>query len=345
MLPFLTPSSVSAAIGNINAQHDRTILFALVRCLDNSKDPRLDGRFTLNATGSDVRQNNMQGIIASGNFNDVAAVGFEIDGSDGNAACDGISLVRAMRAIDRQPKWFFNQFYDLSNLQERSDGSGHGYPYREGVTFESVLAKIRSQMNSRDLNIGNPERLRRLAGAFWLCAERAPDPPDRPTATIGGKKYQLRANAPDKISVGYDIKPGDGGDGKYGCNTLLNWSNKSQMAQALSSNPKGSTPSERGGGGGAAADPDDEQGCGAGANFALAWIVCPLIEAARDTSNTFFSKILQPLLRKAPISTEQGQNGYPSYQAWQSFRILANIILVGAMLILVYGMIRGGGGR
>jgi hypothetical protein len=338
LLPILTPSPVFAAIQNVSEQRDRTILHALYRCLDPNNDPHLDGNFTSNATGDDVRSNNMEGIIASGAFNEDAAVGYEIDSEDGNASCDQMSLTRAMRPIGKTPHWFFNQFYNLSNLQERSDGSGHGYPYREGVTFESVLAKIKNLMEARDLGIGKDERLRRLAGAFWLCAEPAPAPPDRPTSTIGGKKYQLQDGKSDdsQISVGYDL---ENTNGKFECNTLLNWGNKREMAEALRTNPRGSTPGSDGGGGAGAAAADDSPDCDAQLNSPLSWIVCPLVDMGTAFTDWVYTEFVRGMLQEVPISTDANDGGY---KAWQSFRILANIILVGAMLILVYGMIRGG---
>lgn len=83
----------------------------------------------------------------------------------------------------------------------------------------------------------------------------------------------------------------------------------------------------------------EEAGCGEGANTALAWIVCPLIEGARDTGQVFFSDILEPLLKEVPVSSQKKS---PSYQAWSSFRILATVILVGVLMVVVYGTARGG---
>jgi hypothetical protein len=93
------------------------------------------------------------------------------------------------------------------------------------------------------------------------------------------------------------------------------------------------------------ADAEEEE-CGARADFSLAWIMCPIIESAQSTSEKFYDDILEPLLKKVPINVNNpSAPGYASYTAWQSFRVLANLILVGAMLLLVYGMVRNGGGR
>jgi hypothetical protein len=96
-----------------------------------------------------------------------------------------------------------------------------------------------------------------------------------------------------------------------------------------------------GGGGGGAGAAEDQDACEQG-GFSLTWIICPIIEAGQVFTNFVYGELIQPLLKNIPINTDT-QNG--GYKAWQGFRILANIMLVGAMLILVYGMIRNGGGR
>lgn len=84
-------------------------------------------------------------------------------------------------------------------------------------------------------------------------------------------------------------------------------------------------------------DASDE--CQSGFGFNLLWIVCGIIEFAQNISEFFYGEMIQPLLDDVPVSTNKKDG---TYQVWQGFRLVANIILVGAMLILVYGLARGG---
>jgi hypothetical protein len=84
---------------------------------------------------------------------------------------------------------------------------------------------------------------------------------------------------------------------------------------------------------------DDNADCTANFSNPLAWIMCPVIEGIADMSDFIFDKILEPMLTQLPISTDPED---PGYKTWQGFRFLANIVLVGSMLLLVYGAARGG---
>jgi hypothetical protein len=87
------------------------------------------------------------------------------------------------------------------------------------------------------------------------------------------------------------------------------------------------------------ADADRSPDCDAQLNSPLSWIICPLVDMGTAFTDWVYTEFVRGMLEEVPISTDTNDGGY---RAWQSFRILANIILVGAMLILVYGMIRGG---
>ncbi len=84
---------------------------------------------------------------------------------------------------------------------------------------------------------------------------------------------------------------------------------------------------------------DDNADCDANFSSPLAWIMCPIIEGIADLSDFIFNDLIEPMLKNIPVSTDPGD---PSYRTWQGFRTIANIILVGSMLLLVYGILRGG---
>lgn len=71
----------------------------------------------------------------------------------------------------------------------------------------------------------------------------------------------------------------------------------------------------------------------------LSWIICPLIDIGSTTSDFVFSHVAQPLLEDIPISTDRNTG---TYKAWQGFRFLANIMLIGSMLAIVYSQAKGG---
>lgn len=71
----------------------------------------------------------------------------------------------------------------------------------------------------------------------------------------------------------------------------------------------------------------------------LSWIICPIIDLGANTSDFVFKEIVTPLLKDVPISADEND---PGYQAWQQFRMIGNIILVGTLLAVVYAQARGG---
>jgi hypothetical protein len=103
---------------------------------------------------------------------------------------------------------------------------------------------------------------------------------------------------------------------------------------------------DKAGTGGGSNDKSDKEEasneCEDGAGFSLRWIACGLIEFGLNLSKFFYNEMLVPLLDDVPVGTDSKGKNSGAYDAWNSFRVLANIILVGAMLILVYGAARGG---
>lgn len=343
ILPVFNQSYILAAVKGKSAQQDRTILIAFYRCLDPRNDPHIKDMdapdsisksavaFSSTVTADVQHSDSMNSALPDNTFSGNAAVGYEIDSTDGNAGCDGISITRAMRAIGKNKEWFWGQIYDFKNGLDRSGTLV--YPART-ITLEHLLNAIKVEMSKHDLSVGEDEKQRRLATAFWICAQPAPDPPDKPTVTFGGKKYEARDGAPDKVSVGYDM---ESSDGKFACDTLLHWGNKSEMAQALAANPAGSTPGSPGAAGGAGGD-DETQSC-TGEGLSLGWILCPVVEAVSNFGNYVFSNYIQPMMENNPISLKPDD---PFYKSWQGFRFLGNILLIGSLLAVVYSQTRGG---
>lgn len=70
----------------------------------------------------------------------------------------------------------------------------------------------------------------------------------------------------------------------------------------------------------------------------LSWIICPIIDIGANGSDAIFRDIIKPLLSDIPLSTDPGDD---FFRAWQGFRFIANLILVGGMLGIVYSMARG----
>lgn len=70
----------------------------------------------------------------------------------------------------------------------------------------------------------------------------------------------------------------------------------------------------------------------------LSWILCPVIDIGANGSDYIFQNIIEPLLSDIPLSTDPNDD---FFKAWQGFRFIANIILVGGMLGIVYSMARG----
>lgn len=74
----------------------------------------------------------------------------------------------------------------------------------------------------------------------------------------------------------------------------------------------------------------------------MGWFLCPAFELGANVTSDAFENVIKPMLENVPVSANRND---PFYKAWSNFRLIGNIILVGAMLVLVYGQLRGGGGR
>lgn len=73
----------------------------------------------------------------------------------------------------------------------------------------------------------------------------------------------------------------------------------------------------------------------------LTWIVCPIINGLAETSDFIFDFLVKPLL----VGRDLGYTNptEPLYKVWSSFRVIANILLIIALLVVVFGQSIGGG--
>ncbi len=75
-------------------------------------------------------------------------------------------------------------------------------------------------------------------------------------------------------------------------------------------------------------------------NNPLTWIMCPIFNGMADLTDWMFKSLIEPFLYVSPVNTDPNE---PAFQAWSSFRVYANILLIVAMLVIVMGQALGGG--
>lgn len=98
------------------------------------------------------------------------------------------------------------------------------------------------------------------------------------------------------------------------------------------------TASRAPGGGAGGDDPDAQADCDMKASSPMSWIICPVIDLGANLTDFIFKDIVSPLLKDVPISTDRSSG---SYKVWEQFRFLANILLIGTLLAIVYSQARG----
>ncbi len=69
----------------------------------------------------------------------------------------------------------------------------------------------------------------------------------------------------------------------------------------------------------------------------LQWILCPIINLGANGTDYIFNQMIKPLLTDVPVGNSPEDRGY---QAWQSFRVLGNVFLVGCLLAIVFAQVR-----
>jgi hypothetical protein len=84
--------------------------------------------------------------------------------------------------------------------------------------------------------------------------------------------------------------------------------------------------------GSSTASQDDQPNC-QNTGSPLGVVICPFIEGVAGASDWIYSTFIEALLTNVPIGNSPSD---PAFTAWQSFRILGNIILVGALLAMVF---------
>lgn len=89
------------------------------------------------------------------------------------------------------------------------------------------------------------------------------------------------------------------------------------------------------GAGGGGSGGDD---CDVKATSPLSWIICPVIDLGQNMTDFVFKKFIEPFMENVPVSTDPRDS---TYKAWQQFRIIANVLLIGTMLAVVYAQLKG----
>jgi hypothetical protein len=90
---------------------------------------------------------------------------------------------------------------------------------------------------------------------------------------------------------------------------------------------------------GQATSSKDTVDCDTKLSSVLSWIACPLIDMGVSFTDFVFKDFVRPMLENVPISTDPSDG---SYKAWQQFRLIANVLLVGSLLAIVYSQAKGG---
>ncbi len=326
VVTLFTPSASYADYSpdSVSSQNDRTILIALEHCISAG-----EVGFLPQVSGAGVNKDDIGGV-ALGNSD--VPVGYEIDSSDGNAACTGISLTRATRPLSKDSHWFFNQIYDLAH--PTTSGDTLYYPMRSGFSTDNLVTKLKNLTPAAAKPpVKGKEKERRVARAFWLCNEEVPagKTPERTNNKIGGKVYQYKdgISGGSQFSVGYDL---EASNGKYTCNTLLHWGNETWLAQALKDYPANSFSGSGTGAPPGATGGSSDSSCQGGA---LGWILCPMIDLLSQTTK-FAANMVDNLLRFRVLAQEAASGDQTILNAWQGVLSVANIFLVLAFLIIIF---------
>jgi hypothetical protein len=89
----------------------------------------------------------------------------------------------------------------------------------------------------------------------------------------------------------------------------------------------------------AAKEENDQADCDMQLSSILSWIACPVIDMGVNFTDWVFEGFVQPMLENVPVSTDPKHG---TYQAWSQFRLIANLLLVGSLLMIVYSQAKGG---
>lgn len=78
--------------------------------------------------------------------------------------------------------------------------------------------------------------------------------------------------------------------------------------------------------------------------FSFSWIFCPLINGLAASIDGIYGYFVQPLLKTSPVTTNPDTGDKTNtYKIWSNFRIIGDILLVIALLVIIFGQTIGGG--
>ncbi len=81
-----------------------------------------------------------------------------------------------------------------------------------------------------------------------------------------------------------------------------------------------------------------------GASGAMGWIVCPVVTWLGKTIKTIYGQAVEPMLQiKSELFNNSKKGGQKTYQAWEIFRNIANIMFVVLFLVVIISQLTGVG--
>lgn len=92
---------------------------------------------------------------------------------------------------------------------------------------------------------------------------------------------------------------------------------------------------------GLATSGDESKATCEASGFTLAWLFCGVINGLAEASEGIFNNFIKPFLRTTVVNIDDTND--PIYKVWSNFRVIANILLVLALLVVVLGQSVGGG--
>lgn len=73
----------------------------------------------------------------------------------------------------------------------------------------------------------------------------------------------------------------------------------------------------------------------------LTWVICPLVNGLAELADGAFDNFIAPMLRTPPVDI--ANTNEPIFKVWVAMRNIANILLIVAMIVVVFGQAIGGG--
>lgn len=323
----------------ISKQQNRTKLYALIACLDGHQDFDNENQLRDTVTAKELNNRDIYGEKREKDSGDQVAVGHELQNNDGRVLCENIDHEGALGFANLTYELYIDKIY-----RKTGNVDGDGVPLwilQAGVTGDSVAQRLINRVvdkrQSGSSILGRQEALRRVSVALGHCVERDTasisefDEDATETFSINGKKYQYidGRSGDDNISVGWDLEENNG---TYTCNNLRTLGDDALKQYPLGG-PEGSVP-------GGTTKPEDIQlaDCDTKLLNPLSWVICPLIDLGSGGTDFVFQEVVEPLLSDIPLSTNPRD---PFFEAWQGFRVLANIMIIGGMLAIVYAQSKG----